>query len=68
MICAVAPNSTALIVGRAIAGIGGAGISSGCYTIIAFAVEPANVPIATGSLGAVYAIASVLGELSCDVA
>jgi hypothetical protein len=33
LICAVAPNSTALIVGRAIAGGGGAGIASGsCVT------------------------------------
>jgi len=28
LICGVAPNSTALIVGRAIAGVGGAGIAS----------------------------------------
>ncbi|KUJ10554.1 MFS general substrate transporter [Mollisia scopiformis] len=35
LICGVAPTSTALIVGRAVAGIGGAGIFSGGFTIVA---------------------------------
>ena len=63
LICGVAPNSTALIVGRAIAGAGGAGIASGCYTILAFAVPPAKVAAYTGVLGATYAVASVVGPL-----
>jgi MFS family permease len=52
LICGVAPNSTALIVGRAIAGVGGAGIASGAYTIIAFAVKPQLRAAFTGILGA----------------
>ena len=63
LICGVAPSSTALIVGRAIAGAGGAGIASGCYTILAFAVPPARVAAFTGILGATYAVASVVGPL-----
>ena len=63
LICAVAPNSTALIVGRAIAGAGAAGIMSGAYTILAFAVPPAKAPAYTGLLGATYAVASVVGPL-----
>lgn len=63
LICGVAPNSTALIVGRAIAGAGGAGIASGAYTILAFAVPPARVAAFTGILGATYAVASVVGPL-----
>jgi hypothetical protein len=59
----VAPNSTALIVGRAIAGLGGAGIASGAYTLIAFSVEPAKRPAFTGLMGAAYGIASVVGPL-----
>ena len=63
LICAVANNSTTLIVGRAIAGAGGAGIGSGCYTIIAFSVTPDKRPAYTGILGAVFGLASVIGPL-----
>ncbi|KAF2759312.1 MFS general substrate transporter [Pseudovirgaria hyperparasitica] len=63
LICAVAQDSTTLIVGRAIAGAGGAGIASGAYTIIAFAAPPGKSAAFTGILGAVYAVASVIGPL-----
>ena len=63
LICAVANNSTTLIVGRAIAGAGAAGISSGVYIIIAFAAPAQRRPAFTGLLGATFAIASVIGPL-----
>ncbi|KAI0099747.1 putative efflux pump antibiotic resistance protein [Nemania sp. FL0031] len=63
LVCAVAPNSHALIVGRALAGLGAAGVSGGTYTIIAFAAEPSKRPAYTGLLGATYGIASVVGPL-----
>jgi MFS transporter, DHA2 family, glioxin efflux transporter len=63
LICAVAQNSTTLIVGRAIAGVGGAGIAAGAYTIIALAAPPGQAAAFTGILGAVYAVASVVGPL-----
>jgi MFS transporter, DHA2 family, glioxin efflux transporter len=63
LICAVAQNSTTLIVGRAIAGVGGAGIAAGAYTIIALAAPPGKAAAFTGILGAVYAVASVVGPL-----
>lgn len=63
LICGVAPSSTALIVGRSIAGLGGAGIASGSYTLIAFSAKPAQRPAFTGLLGASYGIASVVGPL-----
>ncbi len=62
-VAAVAQNSTTLIVGRAIAGAGGAGIASGAYTIIAFAAPPGKSAAFTGILGATYAVASVIGPV-----
>ncbi|MCJ1486454.1 hypothetical protein MMC06_006631 [Schaereria dolodes] len=63
LICGVANSSTTLIVGRAIAGAGGAGIASGVYTIIAFSAPPKQRPAFTGLLGATYGTASVIGPL-----
>ena len=63
LICGVAPNSTALIVGRAIAGLGAAGIGSGTYTIIAFSASAKNRPMFTGIIGTSYGIAAVVGPL-----
>jgi MFS family permease len=62
-IAGVAPNSNTLIAGRAIAGIGAAGLASGCYTIIALAAPPRLRPAFTGILGATYGCASVVGPL-----
>ncbi|KAJ7661537.1 major facilitator superfamily transporter [Mycena polygramma] len=63
LICGVAPNSTALIVGRAIAGLGSAGIFSGALIIVANTVPLSQRPMYTGVIGAMYGIASVAGPL-----
>ena len=63
LICGVAPNSTSLIVGRAIAGFGAAGIGSGSYTIIAFSASAKRRPLFTGIIGTSYGIAAVVGPL-----
>lgn len=63
LICGVAPTSTALVVGRAIAGVGAAGVSSGTYTLIAFAARPERRPVFVGIFGLCFGIASVVGPL-----
>ncbi|KAL9040170.1 MAG: hypothetical protein Q9214_004593 [Letrouitia sp. 1 TL-2023] len=63
LICGVAPNSKSLVVGRAIAGLGGAGLSVGGTSIIAFTVRPAKRPMMMGVIGMTYCLAAVLGPL-----
>ena len=63
LVCGAAPNSPALIIGRAIAGIGSAGIFSGALIIIAHSVALEKRPIYTGLMGATYGVASVAGPL-----
>lgn len=63
LVAALAPNSNALIVGRAIQGAGGSGITAGCYTIAAFLVPPHRVNIIIGLLGSTFSLSSVVGPL-----
>lgn len=62
-VCAAAPSSTALIIGRAVAGVGGAGIFSGSLIIVSHTVTLRKRPMITGLLGAMWGIASVAGPL-----
>ncbi|THW08577.1 MFS transporter [Aureobasidium pullulans] len=62
-VCGIAPTSTALIVGRAIAGVGSAGLFSGAILIIANSVPLRKRPSYTGLIGAMYGLASVAGPL-----
>ena len=63
VVCGAAPTSVALIIGRAVAGVGSAGIFSGALVIIAYAVPLVKRPIFTGIIGAMYGLASVAGPL-----
>lgn len=63
LICGVAPTSVALIVGRAIAGLGAAGIGSGTFTTVGVATEPKLRSTLLGLMGVSYGLASVLGPL-----
>lgn len=63
LICGVAQDPTTLIVGRAIAGLGGAGVGVGVFTIIGFVASPEKRAQLLGFTGATYGVAAVLGPL-----
>ncbi|KAF2655665.1 putative aflatoxin efflux pump [Lophiostoma macrostomum CBS 122681] len=62
-VCGAAPSSVAFIVGRAIAGLGAAGIMNGAIIIIVVTVPLAKRPVYQGLLGAVFGVSSVAGPL-----
>ncbi|KAL9117854.1 MAG: hypothetical protein Q9187_005603 [Circinaria calcarea] len=63
LICGVAPNSITLIIGRAVAGLGSAGIFQGALTIISYSVALEERPTYMSLIGGMYGIASVAGPL-----
>jgi len=63
LVCAVAPTSNAFIVGRAIAGMGTAGLFSGSVVILSYTLPLRKRPAAFGLIGAMWGIASVAGPL-----
>ena len=62
-LCGAAPNSTAFIIGRAIAGLGSAGIFSGGMMITLPLVPLRKRPIFTSLFGMAFGISSVLGPV-----
>ncbi|KAK6607074.1 major facilitator superfamily transporter [Botrytis cinerea] len=67
LVCATAPNSTALIIGRAVAGIGVGGLFSGAIVILAYCLPLRKRPAAFGLMMQIQrrnvGIASVAGPL-----
>ena len=62
-LCGAAPASTAFIIGRAIAGLGSAGIFSGGMMIILPLVPLRRRPVFTSMFGVAFGISSVLGPI-----
>lgn len=62
-ICGAAPNSTAFIVGRAIAGAGSAGIFSGGFMILMPLVPLRKRPTYSAFFGMAFGVSSVLGPI-----
>ena len=62
-ICGAAPNSVAFIIGRAIAGVGSAGIMSGAVILMVEVVPLRKRPMYQGFFGACLGVASVVGPL-----
>ncbi|KAL4812404.1 major facilitator superfamily domain-containing protein [Aspergillus spinulosporus] len=63
LICGAAPSSIALIIGRAIAGLGGSGLFLGAMLILSETMPLDKLPILTALLSALYGIAGVVGPL-----
>ncbi|KAJ5707688.1 hypothetical protein N7488_007489 [Penicillium malachiteum] len=63
LVCGITPNSVGLICGRAIAGLGAAGLFSGSILIITQSVPLDKRPVYTGLIGAMFGIANVAGPL-----
>ena len=63
VICAVAKSSTMLIVGRAVAGVGAAGLISGGAVIVSYCVALRKRPMLMGLLSVCYGIGSLTGPL-----
>jgi MFS family permease len=62
-VCGAAPSSTAFIVGRAIAGLGAAGVMAGAIVIIVHTIPLHRLPIFQGLFGAVFGMSFVVGPL-----
>ena len=63
LICGAALNSIVFIFGRAVAGLGSAGIFSGAVVIVTSIVPLHKRPALQGMIGAIFGIASVTGPL-----
>ena len=63
IVCAAAPNSPAFIIGRAIAGLGAAGIFQGSLGIIGLSVELEKRPLYMGIVISLFGIAVCLGPV-----
>ncbi|KAM3072295.1 hypothetical protein ACMFMG_009105 [Clarireedia jacksonii] len=63
LICGTARSSTVLIIGRAVAGAGSAGVFPGFGIIITHCMPPRKQALHDGYLGVIYAIAAITGPI-----
>ncbi|KAF4636554.1 hypothetical protein G7Y89_g1533 [Cudoniella acicularis] len=63
LLCGAAPNSDTLIVGRAIAGIGCAGVFAGCLLIITLCIPLAKRPVYMAGVGGIFGLGSIAGPV-----
>jgi MFS family permease len=62
-LCGAAPNSTSFIVGRAIAGLGSAGVFSGGTMITLPLVPLRKRPVVSSMFGLSFGVSSILGPI-----
>ena len=63
LICGIAPNSVALIIGRAIAGWGSAGILTGSFVVVSHAVPLHRRPVYSAVVGVMFGVGAIVGPL-----
>ena len=63
LICAVAPNSSVFIFGRAVGGLGAAGLFSGAATAVSQVAPVELRPLLVGIIGGTYGFSSIAGPL-----
>ncbi len=63
LVCGVAQSANTLIVGRALAGLGAAGVATGVLTIVSFSAPQEQRPMLVGLMGSMYGLAAVCGPL-----
>lgn len=63
VVCATAPSSNVFILGRALAGLGSAGIQAGTTLILAECVPLHRRPTWNSIIGSMFAVGSVAGPL-----
>ena len=62
-VCGAAPNSLAFVIGRAIAGLGSAGVFSGAIVLMVPLIPLHKRPMYQRGFGAIFGISSVMGPL-----
>jgi MFS family permease len=62
-VCGSSPNSPALIIGRAIAGIGSSGLLVGSFALIPILTPPLRRPLITGIIGGVLGFGMSVGPM-----
>lgn len=63
LVCALAPSSNALIVGRAVAGLGASGIFAGGFTILTTVIPLHKRAVWNGAMGSIFAVSSIVGPV-----
>ncbi len=63
LICGFAPTSNTFIIGRAIAGVGAAGVSSNGLTILLTIASDEKKPLFVGLLGGCFGVSLILGPI-----
>ncbi|KAF2664681.1 MFS general substrate transporter [Microthyrium microscopicum] len=62
-ICGAAPTSNTLVIGRVVAGVGGAGMYLGALTYITAFTTPAETPLYNALIGLSWGVGSILGPV-----